>query len=178
MNWMTLLLGTLALFFGRRLFWLFVAAVGFIVGVKYAPQILVGQPEWVILLAALGLGLIGAFLAVLLERLAFAIAGFFAAGHLAVLLVHRLGQSPGDAAWIFFLIGGVIGAALMAIFVDWAIIAISAVFGAGVIVHELPLHGNAEPILFIALAIVGILAQAGMLHAHRRRQVVVVEETA
>ena len=56
------LLGALILFFGRKLFWLCVAAVGFAAGVELAPH-LVQEPSPVLALTvALVLGFVGALL--------------------------------------------------------------------------------------------------------------------
>src|SRR6266545_1805024 len=45
--------GVVLLLFGRRLYWLFVAGIGFLTGLALVPDLLPGQPEWLILLAAL-----------------------------------------------------------------------------------------------------------------------------
>ena len=61
------LIGAVILFFGRKLFWLCVAAVGFAAGVEIAPH-LVHEPSPLLALAvALVLGLIGALLALFLQ---------------------------------------------------------------------------------------------------------------
>src|SRR5205814_2863212 len=78
------LIGILILFFGRKLFWLCVAAIGFAAGVEIAPH-LVHEPSPVLALTiAVGLGFIGALLALFLQKIAIAVAGFFAGGKLAV----------------------------------------------------------------------------------------------
>lgn len=59
MDIMYLAAGILLLFLGRKLFWLFVALVGFLVGLTYIPQILPGQTETVILTVSLIAGLLG-----------------------------------------------------------------------------------------------------------------------
>jgi hypothetical protein len=74
----SMILGIFLLFFGRRLFWLFVGVAGFIAGLTLVPQIISGQSELVILLIAIIAGIIGAFLAIMLEGFAILIAGFLA----------------------------------------------------------------------------------------------------
>ena len=56
----SVLVGCALLFFGRRLFWLFVAALGFAIGLELAPYLSHNPPLWLSLLLSLGLGLIGA----------------------------------------------------------------------------------------------------------------------
>src|SRR5262247_223508 len=62
-----IIVGLALLLFGRRLYWVFVAGIGFVTGLEFAPEILLGQPDWVILLAALVAALVGALLAVMAQ---------------------------------------------------------------------------------------------------------------
>src|SRR5437879_8026611 len=77
------LIGTVILLFGRKLFWLCVAAVGFAAGVEITPH-LVHEPSTLLALSvALVLGLIGALLAIFLQKIAIEVMGFIAGGKLA-----------------------------------------------------------------------------------------------
>src|ERR1700704_5797051 len=88
------LLGVVILLFGRKLFWLCVAAVGFAAGVEFAPQI-VHEPSTRVMLAfAIVLGLIGAVLALFLQKIAIAIAGFLAGGKLALAMAAAFFTQP------------------------------------------------------------------------------------
>src|SRR5918911_2970587 len=78
------LIGAVILFFGRRLFWLCVAAVGFAAGVELAPRLIHEPTPLLSLTIALVVGFIGALLALFLQKIAIAIVGFFAGGKLAV----------------------------------------------------------------------------------------------
>ena len=73
-----MIVGVAILLFGRKLFWLFVAALGFAVGLEIAAYFMREPPVWMTLLIALGLGLLGALLAIMLQKLAIAVAGFIA----------------------------------------------------------------------------------------------------
>jgi len=164
-----LLVGLLLLLLGRKLFWLFVAAAGFIVGMKAAPYILPHQSELFMLLAAVVLGLVGALLAIFLQKLAVALGGFVAGGNVAAELcgplLGRAGvESP--VAWLCFVIGGILGAILMLAFFNWALIILSSLYGAQWIVRGLPvIRGlptprHHSPILLVILAVIGIAVQA------------------
>src|SRR4029453_10482115 len=93
------LIGIVILFFGRKLFWLCVAAVGFAVGVQIAP-LLVNEPSSLLaLVVALIFGLLGALLALFLQKVAIAVLGFVAGGKLATAIavaffVHYVQYSP------------------------------------------------------------------------------------
>src|SRR5438552_2216657 len=52
----SVIVGVAILLFGRKLFWLFVAALGFAVGVEIAAYSLSNPPVWVTVLIVLGLG--------------------------------------------------------------------------------------------------------------------------
>ncbi len=78
------LIGVVILLFGRRLFWLCVAAVGFAAGVEFAPHFVHEPSTLVLLTVAIVLGFIGALLALFLQKIAIAIAGFLAGGKLAI----------------------------------------------------------------------------------------------
>ena len=161
------LIGALILFFGRKLFWLCVAAVGFAAGVELAPR-LVDQPSPLLALTfALVLGFIGALLALFLQKVAIAIAGFFAGGKLATAIAAAFFVHEAQYFGITFLIGGIIGALLMLMLFDWALICLSAIVGAHLIQSALGLPPVGAGILFISLVLIGILVQATALTRSR-----------
>lgn len=176
LEWSTPILGALVglviLLFGRKLFWLCIAAVGFAAGVELAPR-LVEQPSPVLALTlALVLGFVGALLALFLQKIAIAIAGFIAGGKLALALAAAF---LGDAAqyyWLTFIIGGIVGALLLLLLFDWALIFLSSIVGAYLIQGVITLPPTGATILFLVLVVVGVLVQSG---AMRRGRVVVAE---
>lgn len=160
-------LGALILFFGRRLFWLCVAAVGFAAGVEIAPQLIHEPTPLLALTIALVLGFVGALLALFLQKIAIAIAGFFAGGKLAIAIAAALFAQHGQYFWLTFLIGGIIGAILLLVVFDWALIVLSAVVGAYLIQSAIALPSTGAGILFVALVVVGVLVQAGSFRRTR-----------
>ncbi|MDX1433070.1 MAG: DUF4203 domain-containing protein [Gammaproteobacteria bacterium] len=153
--------GAVLLVAGRKLFWLFIAITGFFVGVEVARDLLVDQPEWAIWVFAAGAGIIGALLAMLFERVAFALAGFYAGGYVAMVAAQALGLDlPGLAV---FVSGGVLGAVIATFVMDWAIIILSSLVGAGLIVGALDIESMQRAILAGVLVAGGVLVQAGMM---------------
>jgi uncharacterized membrane protein len=75
--------GALLLIAGRRLFWLFVGLVGFFAGLRFAPLFLSGRPEHMSWLVAILFGVLGMFLAIVLQRFTVVLAGFLAGGFAA-----------------------------------------------------------------------------------------------
>jgi len=157
---LSVLIGAIILFFGRKLFWLCVAAVGFAAGMEVAPH-LIHEPSTVLQLSvALVFGFIGALLAIFLQKIAIAVAGFLAGGKLAVALVTAFFVNGPNYPGITFIVGGIIGAILLLSLFDWALIVMSAVVGAYLIGHTIVLPQTGSTILFIALAAIGIVVQA------------------
>ena len=163
MDILTVIAGILLLLLGRHLFWLFVGIVGFIAGMNLATQYLVGQSDWVIIVVGLVAGVIGAVLAVLFQRLAVAVAGFLAGSYLAAYLLASLGVDLAQFEGIVTIIAGILGAILVFVLFDWALILLSSLVGASLIVPFVTLDQQLQLILFLVLALVGILIQAGML---------------
>ena len=162
---LTLVLGIVLLLFGRRAFWIFVAVAGFIAGLTLATQYLSGQSELVILLIAIVAGVIGAVLAIMLEWLAILIAGFLAGGFLATTLAVSLGMATTSGNWVVYIIGGIIGLILVAALFDWAIIILSVLLGADLIMSGLKIPSSTYYwVIFVVLIIVGIVVQAGFWH--------------
>src|SRR5450432_1627851 len=83
----SLFVGIAILLFGRRLFWLLVAAVGFAVGMQLTPYLMQHPPTWLALAIAIAFGILGALLALILQKIAIAIAGFLLGGHIATAIV-------------------------------------------------------------------------------------------
>jgi hypothetical protein len=156
-----IILGLILLVFGLKLFWLFVAIAGFLSGMLFGNLILPDQPQWICLLVAVGAGALGALLAVLAQRVAFAVAGFYGGAYLALLLAQSFGAGGGSILVLVF--GGVIGAIIAILIMDWAIIVISSLVGAGAIVEALPLEQGVRIIVFMALVAAGILVQERLL---------------
>ena len=157
--------GTLLLALGRKLFWLFVAIVGFYAGIEVVRVLLAGQPTWVMLVVGLAAGLVGALLAMLFQRVGFALGGFYAGGYAALIVAERF--APGVVGGAMFVIGGVVGALLAAWFMDWAIIVLSSLVGAILVVTSLGPQGLAGFVGYVVLAALGIAVQAWMMYATR-----------
>jgi MFS family permease len=161
-----LLLGIVLLILGRKLFWLFVGVAGFLVGLEMAERFITG-PEGMKLLIAIAAGILGAVIAVFLQKVAIAIAGFVIGGYITVQLLRASALFPkalagiqGTAVSVPYIIGGIIGAVLLFILFDWGMIVLSSLSGASLIVHNINFQSHALPWLFAVLAVVGILVQA------------------
>ena len=161
MTLINILLGATLLFFGRRLFWLFVAGIGFVTGAMMATIWLGPQPEWLIVVIALAVGVLGALVSVVLQKFMVALAGFLAGGYVLYTLALTLQYQ--SLVWIAFLLGGVLGAILVLALFDWALIALSVLTGATLIIQGISLDRLMAALLFLALLVTGIVVQARQL---------------
>jgi hypothetical protein len=150
--------GLVILCFGRRLFWLFVAVAGFVVAFELVPAALPGREPWLVWCIALAAGLVGAMVAMGLQYLAAALAGFAGGAYASVPLAAALGGAP----WIP-LLGGALGALLMLLVFDWTLIALSALVGARALVAVAGLEGMTAVAAWLALAAIGMAVQASLL---------------
>ncbi|MEA1970560.1 MAG: hypothetical protein U9N37_02945, partial [Thermodesulfobacteriota bacterium] len=67
---------------GRKFFWFFVGAIGFITGLTFADQILAIDSPVIILVAGIILGIIGIFIAVFMQGFAIFAGGFLAGSYI------------------------------------------------------------------------------------------------
>ena len=160
MIWFRILSGIALLVVGRKLFWLFVGVIGFIWGVRIASHFFPGQPEWMILAIALMAGIFGALLALFLQWLAIGLAGFSVGAYIVLRLLHISGWRTSGIEWVLLLIGGVLGALLIILLFDWALIILSSLAGAGLITESVYVERGSGTLLFIGLSIVGVLLQS------------------
>jgi hypothetical protein len=162
-----LLVGAAILLLGRKLFWLFVAAIGFALGAEIAPQIIHHPAPLVTLAIAVGLGFLGALVAVLLQKFAIAVSGFLAGGWFAISLYAFFAGHVKNVE-VVFLVGGILGAILLLALFDRVLIFFSSVIGARFIATTILLSQTGRTMLFILLVVIGMAVQTSMLSPARR----------
>jgi len=161
-------LGVAALFFGLRLFWLFAAVVGFAVG-----WWLVGLffKDLGILQVIIGVivGLILAGLTRALGKWAIRIVAGLAGFVMLPLLLSNLGMLGGISELIWSLVGFALGFVLAVFMADWAVIILSALLGAGLIMSGVDLLFKAQLSQVLHLIISFVLIIVGIMFQSRRR---------
>ena len=162
--WVTLLVGLAVLLFGRRLFWLFVGATGFAVGLHVAPAAFADGPEWLVVATALVLGIVGAVLAVVFQWLAVGLGGFAAGVHGGLVAAAALGLD-GPWLWAGVFAAGIVVAALVLWLWDPVLILLSALTGAVLLAPLVPVAPVARVWIFLGLLVAGIVVQARFLAA-------------
>jgi hypothetical protein len=165
---LNLVIGAILLVAGRRLFWLLVAGIGFVIGVMLATRFFNGN-QLTMVLAGLVLGAIFALLAIFLESVAIGIAGFLGGGYVLLSIAGMLGLDRGGVgSWIIFVVGGIIGIILVALLFNWALITISSLAGASMIVAAFGMTAAAAGTVYLILVVAGVLIQGATLRREER----------
>ena len=171
-----LLVGAIQLLLGRKVFWLMVGIMGFLIGFFLTVDVL-RLPDWMKLLIGLGAGIVFAILAVFLQKPMAAVFAFFAFGLAVSVVASRLGhiavRSP--LFWVIFAIAGVIGIILVYNLFDWALIIGTSLSGSVTVVSAietmlpLPKNGWVSILLFLVLLLIGIMYQSRNLKPVQKR---------
>ena len=157
-----LVIGALLLVFGRKVFWLFVGGLGFLAGMTLASRFIEGGSGTMLLIFGLIGGLIGAGVAVFIQKIAVAVAGFLGGGFLGYFVAHLLGIQADGFPWIPVLICGVLGILFATYVFKWALTILSSVVGSYMIVNAFSLPVFLATILFVVLVVVGLIIQTRM----------------
>lgn len=168
LSFLNILIGGSLLLVGRKIFWLLVGAIGFVIGIQVAFRFFHGS-ELIAIIAGLVLGVIFAVLAIFLESVAIGIAGFLGGGYILLSLITLMGLDKGPITWISFIIGGIIGVALISFLFDWALISISSLAGASMVVSGLNLSPAIAGLVYFILLIAGVLIQGSELRKNGPR---------
>jgi MFS family permease len=121
--------GLIALFYGRRFFWIFLAIAGFMVGLALSDRFVAPFVPWVQTVLALAIAVGLAALALGIQRVlsVFAGAALFGLGVWA-----WMNGSPQWAQIAMTAFAALVGALLMFYYFDWTLILISVVVGGGI----------------------------------------------
>ncbi len=163
-----LAVGAALLVLGRKLFWLFVAAVGFAAGWTVMSDLLHVQPEWLALVIALAAGVLGALLATFVQKIAIGLAGFLAGAFLATGLVSMLNLAAAPWAWLAFIVGGILGALLLGAAFEWALVGLSSLAGAMLVANALELSSTMHLLVLVGLFVLGVIIQSALGGGKRR----------
>jgi len=157
-------LGLLLLFRGRKIYWLALGGAGFFLGLWMAARLLPNTTTGLELGLAFLLGIGGAFLAVLAQRMAVNLGGFVLGGAAGLWLAHLLSPtlqfSHEIIVWILAAVGAVAGVYLASALFEVALVTLTTFIGAALIASRSPLAPPEDSWLLLVLALVGLLAQS------------------
>lgn len=152
-----ILVGLALLAAGRALFWLAVGCLGFGAGWTLASQLGPSEADSRLIVAVVA-GVVGAVLAVLLQKVAIAVGGALLGGLLASRLIE-------GAEWPLLLgavvVGAIAGALLASLLFSFALALVTSAAGALLIGDALPVAPTLQLVAVIGLTLLGLLIQLG-----------------
>lgn len=154
------ILGVVLLVLGKRLVWLFVSVVGFLIGIYLAERFFSTGSENMYLTVAIIVGVLFAILSLFLKKFIIGSTGFVLGGYLAYVILNLVGVEVNYFFWLIVFGSGVAGALLVALLFNWAVVILSSVVGAGILVNVLKLQDWVALSVFIVLIIAGLYLQS------------------
>jgi hypothetical protein len=158
-------LGGILLFLGREFNFLFAATMAALIGFRLTPLLPAQWPGWTDYAFIGLLGIIAAAIPIINERLGFFLSGFLVGGYV---FVEYYAPNLLTVPLLPFLGGGIIGTLIIGIFTDWALIAVSCLFGAYYLAGLFNLSPNAEILVTAGLFIIGAITQAIILFMQKK----------
>jgi hypothetical protein len=161
-----IIMGIILLLFGRKLFWFFVAVIGFYLGLVFATNYFNAESNWHGIIIAICCGAAGVVILYLLQKIALSIFGFFAG---VLITFHLTEYLHLPFHWWSILLGGILGMIIMASLFQLAVILFSSFFGSYMIMLELPSGFTAKTTIFVILALIGSLVQYSMMKKNKEK---------
>jgi hypothetical protein len=160
-------IGGILLFLGHEINFLFAGAMAALIGFRLTPLLPPQWPGWADYVFILALGIIAAVAVLLNERIGYFISGFLAGG---LFLVEYFYPNTLNVPWLPFVVGGVIGALIIGVFTDWALILVTAAIGAYYLVNLFVLDPMLEILIGAGLFIVGALTQVIIMQSQKQAE--------
>ncbi len=171
---LNIILGILLLTTGKKLYWLFVAVVSFVIGLALANQLDL-SPHWLTYAVAFAGGVLGAILGTFLQKLAIALVGFAVGGYGAFYLSNTLlGIKADSTNYLAFIIGGIVGLLLVASVFNWALYILSSWAGSTLVTRtvtdSVKMDQTVGLVIFFVLFVLGMVIQAGLFRGEAEKK--------
>ena len=165
-----LLAGAVLLLFGRRMFWLLVAAIGFFLGLGLADAYLKIDAEalrWILGILA---GVLASLAAVFLQRFAIAAAGLMAAGYSTYWYLSLTWDPLQLWNWALVVVAAIVGLLLARTLFDFGLIFASVLAGATLVLEAVGFEASTSRWMFLVLVLVGTAVQASWRSRKREKK--------
>jgi hypothetical protein len=163
MQLILIVLGFVSLVGGSQLPWMFVGIAGFLLGNFMAGMFRFNGSEWQVLTFASAAGMVGIFLSYYIRRIMVLLAGFLAGGYISITLPMVLGWKTILDDWQAFILVGSACALILFLWYYLALILVSGVLGASLIIQNLTIASVSKEAMFVVLIIFGLTAQYVLL---------------
>lgn len=166
--WLWVVAGLLLLFLGRQLYTALIGLVGFFV-VYGIPQDLLSLTSEIRLLMAVGVGVLAALLAFIVRKVAIALAGALLGAGAALWAISFYGAPWDILWWIVIAAAAVLGAWVLRVVFETALIVVSSFIGALLIIAAVGLEGLPAHAGVALLIVVGVAFQMRRRRAADRK---------
>lgn len=162
---LAIVLGVALLTFGRRLYWLALGGIGFFLGLWLGSFLVPGSNGGFELGLAFLIGILGAWLAVLAQKLAVAVGGFALGGFMGFWLASEV-LAPtlrfDSQLWIWLLaaLAAVLGITFASVLFEASLIFVSSFVGALLVASRSHLGSPQETWFFLLLLCLGVMTQS------------------
>jgi len=159
--------GAIMLFLGRELSFLFSAAMAAFLGFRLVPLLPAQWPAWSDNAFVIALAILAAIATLLNERAGYFVCGFLVGGY--VLTEY---YAPGVLAIpiLPFIVGSVLGALIIGILTEWAMIVVSCLVGVYFVTGIMTLAPTPKTLVGAGLFIIGALIQAIIMRAQKQSE--------
>ena len=149
-------IGAILLFLGRELNFVFAGGIAALFAFRVLPLLPDSWPAWADIAFIVGMAVLAASIPMINEKVGYYVSGFLGGGYF---LVEYFAPGGSNIPFIPFFVGSVIGAFIMGLFTEWAMMIISSVVGAYFIVDLFTLRRDVEIMISGGLFMVGALVQ-------------------
>jgi hypothetical protein len=165
---MLFVLGIVVWLYGNRM-WLLGAGAGALLGFGLGNLLNISPTGWLGFIIVVGMailfGVLG-FIGKAFSKIIAMVIGFIAGGGLVIAFMNLLGMSVNIWSWILAVVGGGIGAVLLARFIDWGLIIFASLIGSMLMVRgvaqafQSSMVGSLQSVLVLVMTGVGIFYHA------------------
>lgn len=153
------------LFLGHELNFLFAGGFAALIGFRLTPLLPPEWPDWTYYAFLLGLAVLAAAIPIINERVGYFLSGFLAGGYF---LIEYFAPGVLTVPLLPFIVGGVIGALIIGVFTEWALVVVSCLAGAYYVTDLFRLSPTAETLLRGGLFVVGALTQVIIMRIQKQ----------
>jgi hypothetical protein len=167
-----LVLGLVVWFYGNRM-WLLGAGAGALLGFGFLNLFNIAPGSWLGFFIVAGMailfGVLG-FIGKAFTKIIAMVIGFIAGGALVIAFMNLLGMGVSLWSWILALLGGAIGAVLLARFIDWGLIIFASLIGSMLLVRGIAEAFSSTLIGTIQSLLVLVMTGLGIFYHARKRK--------
>lgn len=149
-------IGAVFLFLGRELNFFFSGAMAGLIALRLTPILPFQWPRWSHSAFIFGLALIAAAVTIRWQRFGYFLSGFLVGGYF---LVEYYEPGVLTLPILPFVVGGALGAIVIGVFTEWALMLVSCLVGAYYFTTLFVLSPNVEMLVGSGLFIIGALTQ-------------------